>query len=366
VPLTRVIAGTSGSPGSLAALRYADGLARALDAMLVPVLAWELPGSDGVGTLQPLGDLRQECHETACQRMREALLAVWGEDPDDPRIRPWVQLGSPGPVLVSLACRPGDVLVVGAGRRDPLRRIAGPPVSRYCAARACCPVVLVPPPELSRHGGLRRLAWQLTHRGVTPEQILGDQGQASRGPGSREYPPGGGEAEAGLPWNDVPPLRFGDAPAQDLAGLAIERDHGLDDSRVHQLTRKDFEHLLAFRASLRRFQRWSEDQARAAGLTHVQHQLLVAIRGHPGTEPPTMGELAGYLLQRHHSTVELVDRAEAAGLVRRVADGRDARVVRVRLTGRGDRVLSELTPAHLVELHSLAAILDELVEGAGA
>jgi DNA-binding MarR family transcriptional regulator len=140
----------------------------------------------------------------------------------------------------------------------------------------------------------------------------------------------------------------------------------LDHNHVHQLTHKDFEHLLAFRSSLRRFQRWSEDQARAAGLTHVQHQLLVAVKGHPDTEPPTVGDLAGYLLQRHHSTVELVDRAEATGLVRRVPDGNDARVVRVRLTPKGDRILSELTPAHLVELHSLAAVLDELVAGAEA
>lgn len=132
--------------------------------------------------------------------------------------------------------------------------------------------------------------------------------------------------------------------------------------RVRELTREDFEHLLAFRSSLRRFQRWSEDQARAAGLTHVQHQLLVAVKGHPGAEPPTVGDLAGYLLQRHHSTVELVDRAEAAGLVRRAADRRDARIVRVRLTAKGDRILSELTPAHLVELHALAAVLDELVQ----
>jgi DNA-binding MarR family transcriptional regulator len=129
------------------------------------------------------------------------------------------------------------------------------------------------------------------------------------------------------------------------------------------LTRGDFEHLLAFRTSLRRFQRWSEDQAKAAGLTHVQHQLLVAVKGHPGKLPPTVRDLAHYLLLRHHSTVELVDRAEVAGLVRRVPDARDARLVRVRLTGKGDRVLTELTPAHLVELHSLAAVLDELVAG---
>jgi DNA-binding MarR family transcriptional regulator len=134
-----------------------------------------------------------------------------------------------------------------------------------------------------------------------------------------------------------------------------------DDARP--LSQDDFEHLLAFRASLRRFQRWSEDQAKAAGLTHVQHQLLVAVKGHPGGLPPTVSELADYLLLRHHSTVELVDRAEAAGLVRRIADVRDARLVRVRLTARGERILTELTPAHLVELHSLAAVLDELVAG---
>jgi DNA-binding MarR family transcriptional regulator len=135
------------------------------------------------------------------------------------------------------------------------------------------------------------------------------------------------------------------------------------DEGAEPLTRDDFERLLAFRTSLRRFQRWSEDQAKAAGLTHVQHQLLVAVKGHPGGLPPTVSELADYLLLRHHSTVELVDRAEAAGLVRRIADVRDARLVRVRLTARGERVLAELTRAHLRELHSLAAVLDDLVSG---
>lgn len=130
---------------------------------------------------------------------------------------------------------------------------------------------------------------------------------------------------------------------------------------MQQLTRADFEHLLAFRTSLRKFQRWSEDQANAAGLTHVQHQLLVAIKGHPGDQPPTVGDLSGYLLQRHHSTVELVDRAVAAGLVRRVGDASDGRIVRVRLTPLAERKLAELTPAHLQELHRLAEVLNELV-----
>jgi DNA-binding MarR family transcriptional regulator len=118
---------------------------------------------------------------------------------------------------------------------------------------------------------------------------------------------------------------------------------------------------LEFRVTLRRFQRWSEDQAQAAGLTHVQHQLLVAIKGHPGRRPPTVGDLAGYLLLRPHSAVELVDRAEAAGLVERTPDRDDGRLVRVRLTAEGDLVLQKLTRAHLEQLHHLAAVLDEFV-----
>jgi DNA-binding MarR family transcriptional regulator len=128
-----------------------------------------------------------------------------------------------------------------------------------------------------------------------------------------------------------------------------------------RLTQQDFERLLEFRVSLRRFQRWSEDQAKAAGLTHVQHQLLVAIKGHPGDRPPTVGDLAGYLLLRPHSAVELVDRAEAAGLVERIPDREDGRVVRVGLTPDGEDILQKLTRAHLDRLHELAAVLDEFV-----
>ena len=128
-----------------------------------------------------------------------------------------------------------------------------------------------------------------------------------------------------------------------------------------RVTRQDFQRLLEFRVALREFQRWSEDQAEAAGLTHVQYQLLVAIKGHPGNQPPAVGDLAGYLLLRPHSTVELVDRAEAVGLVERTRDADDGRLVRVRLTREGDHILQQLTPAHLDRLHELAVVLDELV-----
>lgn len=87
----------------------------------------------------------------------------------------------------------------------------------------------------------------------------------------------------------------------------------------------------------------------------------MAIKGHSGDLPPTVGEVADYLLLRHHSAVELVHRAVAAGLVRRRPDARDRRVSRVELTEEGDRLITSLTHAHLAELHKLAAVLNRLV-----
>lgn len=130
---------------------------------------------------------------------------------------------------------------------------------------------------------------------------------------------------------------------------------------MRRLTRADYQNLLAFRTSLRRFQRWSQEQARAVGLTPAQHQLMLAVKGHPGEHGPAVGDLAGYLLLRPHSTVELVDRAEAAGLVERWADEADGRVTRVRLTQAGEQRLDMLATTHLDELQRLAPVLDQLV-----
>jgi DNA-binding MarR family transcriptional regulator len=122
----------------------------------------------------------------------------------------------------------------------------------------------------------------------------------------------------------------------------------------------DYRRLLELRTALRRFLRWSADRAEAAGVTAMQHQLLLAIRGHPGDEPPTVGDLAEHLLVRHHGAVQLVDRAETAGLVRRRRDRQDHRVVRVRLTPRGERVLAELTADHLDELRRVGRSISAL------
>ncbi|MGH3733738.1 MAG: MarR family winged helix-turn-helix transcriptional regulator [Acidimicrobiales bacterium] len=112
--------------------------------------------------------------------------------------------------------------------------------------------------------------------------------------------------------------------------------------------------LLTLRIGLRRFERWSEQQARAAGLTPAQHQLLLAIRGHSDPRGPTIGEVADYLLLRHHSTVELVDRAVAADLVFRSRDDVDHRNIRLQLTPDGGQRLEGLSALHLEELKRLA------------
>jgi DNA-binding MarR family transcriptional regulator len=121
-----------------------------------------------------------------------------------------------------------------------------------------------------------------------------------------------------------------------------------------RLTDADYEDLLALRTGLRRFLRWSEQQAEATGLTPAQHQLLLAIRGHPDRRGPTIGEVADYLLLRHHSAVGLVDRAEEAALVTRSRDAEDQRVVRLQLTAEGEEHLEALSAAHMEELHRLA------------
>jgi DNA-binding MarR family transcriptional regulator len=130
---------------------------------------------------------------------------------------------------------------------------------------------------------------------------------------------------------------------------------------------EDYRRLLELRTGLRRFLRWSEQHAQAAGLTPAQHQLLLAIRGHPGERGPTVGDVAAYLLLRHHSAVGLVDRAESAGLVAREQDADNLSVVRLRLTERGSRQLETLSEQHLEELAHLAptmhALWDALEQG---
>jgi DNA-binding MarR family transcriptional regulator len=133
-------------------------------------------------------------------------------------------------------------------------------------------------------------------------------------------------------------------------------------------TDDEYRRLLELRTGLRRFLRWSERQAEAAGVTPAQHQLLLAVRGHADPRGPTVGDVADYLLLRHHSAVGLVDRAEKAGLVTRTQDPSNLSAVRLRLTETGSRKLEQLSELHLEELAHLAPTLHALwdaLEGDG-
>jgi DNA-binding MarR family transcriptional regulator len=125
-------------------------------------------------------------------------------------------------------------------------------------------------------------------------------------------------------------------------------------------TDEDYRRLLELRTGLRRFLRWSEQQAKASGLTPAHHQLLLAIRGHQDPRGPTVGDVSDYLLLRHHSAVGLVDRAEIAGLLTREQDPENHSVVRLQLTEKGSSKLEALSELHLEELSHLAPTMNAL------
>ena len=127
------------------------------------------------------------------------------------------------------------------------------------------------------------------------------------------------------------------------------------------LTQRDYESLAEFRHQIRRFLRFSERAARQAGLEPRQHQLLLALKGLPLQVRPKIAEVAERLQIQHHSAVELVNRLEAAGFVRRERGTEDRREVHLQLTPKGEKVLRELSLHHRSELRSQGpALLDSL------
>jgi DNA-binding MarR family transcriptional regulator len=115
--------------------------------------------------------------------------------------------------------------------------------------------------------------------------------------------------------------------------------------------------LAEFRHEIRRFLRFSETAARAAGLEPQQHQLLLALKGLPPDTRPTISALAERLQIQHHSAVELIDRLGKRGMVRRYRSRTDKRQVLVRLTQSGEDVLRQLSVHHLQELKSAGPVL---------
>ena len=122
---------------------------------------------------------------------------------------------------------------------------------------------------------------------------------------------------------------------------------------TRDLNKVDFESRSEFRYQIRRLERFSEQAAQGEGITPLQYLLLLHIKGYPGREWATIGELAERLQAQHHGVVALVSRCEAIELVERRVSERDRRQVEVHLLAAGEKLLARLAELHRAELRTL-------------
>src|SRR5215831_1985457 len=127
------------------------------------------------------------------------------------------------------------------------------------------------------------------------------------------------------------------------------------------ISKAHYETLAEFRYALRQFFRFSEEAAQSAGITPQQHQAMLAIKGFPGRDIITIGELAERLQIKHHSAVGLVDRLTAEKYIRRLTDPQDRRQVHLKLTARGEEILKKLSATHREELRRMGPQINQLL-----
>jgi DNA-binding MarR family transcriptional regulator len=125
----------------------------------------------------------------------------------------------------------------------------------------------------------------------------------------------------------------------------------------HVLTKAQYERLADFRYQLRRYLRFSEEIIKRERITPLQYLLLLQIKGFPGRDWATVGELAERLQASHHGAVALVDRCEKQGLVVRAPDPSNRRQVQVRLKPKGERCLARLAGLHRKQLIAIRGAL---------
>ncbi|MDR5743772.1 MarR family winged helix-turn-helix transcriptional regulator [Caballeronia sp. LZ029] len=126
--------------------------------------------------------------------------------------------------------------------------------------------------------------------------------------------------------------------------------------------KQDLEAMSLFRYELRKFLRVSEEISNVAGITSLQYQLLLHVRGFPERQWATVGELAERLQAAPNGTAALVSRCEAAGLVTRKTDKTDRRQVQVHLTAKGERCLLKLAAEHKTHYGSFGWVFNERQE----
>ena len=125
--------------------------------------------------------------------------------------------------------------------------------------------------------------------------------------------------------------------------------------------RAQYTAIAAFRYELRRFLAFSEAAAAASGLAPQQHQALLAIAGHVGAEPPSVGTIAEQLLIAPNTAAELVTRMVDSALITKAPSCQDRRRTELTLTERAFVLLDQLTAAHLEELRTLEPALRRAV-----
>jgi DNA-binding MarR family transcriptional regulator len=128
------------------------------------------------------------------------------------------------------------------------------------------------------------------------------------------------------------------------------------------LTDAEYRSLSEFRYQIRRFLRFTEERAREAGQNPQQYQVILAIRGLPPEKSPNIGTIAERMQLNHNSMVELVDRCEKRGLLRRGRADGDRRQVELTITAEGDALLRKLATAGREELRRVGPVLAESIQ----
>ena len=128
-----------------------------------------------------------------------------------------------------------------------------------------------------------------------------------------------------------------------------------------KITENEYRALGELRHLIRKFVQEGDVTAKQAGLEPQQYLLLLAIRGLPAGQEATISTLADRLSLRHHSTVELIDRMEAHGYVKRIRGREDRRQVLVSLQARGAKLLERVVEQRIIELRSNGRALVEAI-----
>jgi DNA-binding MarR family transcriptional regulator len=118
------------------------------------------------------------------------------------------------------------------------------------------------------------------------------------------------------------------------------------------LRQQDYETLAAFRYAMRKFLRFSKAVLAEAGLTPEQYEALLALKSFRSSTSLNISELSERLQVKHHTAVSLVGKLVRGKLVARVTGDGDRRHVHLKLTARGDALITRMAAIHRQEMRT--------------